>query len=327
MAVELGRKGWLGVALEATAGVPVTPAAYVPYTENTLQGKHEPIGDTAAYGIRDEQSENSTSGQKRGEGTIAVNLDTKSSPYFLYGAMGTLSTSNDGNGVYTHTFSRNNSNTPKTLSLTFDKSVTSSRELFTYSTLNSFNLSFSTDNEFAIGSAEVLSRFPVTTTSGTLATTSGTLLSFKDAEVQLGTSLSDAEGNACTKVDNFSLTVNNNAESQWRSCSNDGDVDFISVKNHMVEGEMTIYFENVTERDNFYNLTKQAAIITLTGDGIGGGLSEFVKIRIAKFRYQDNEIETGIDDLLAQTLSFTAEYSSTDSKTVDIQVRNRTATY
>jgi len=325
MAVELGRKGWLGVAKETTAGVPVTPADYIPFVSNTLQGKQESIADTAAYGIRDEQSENSKDGQKHGEGTLEINMDATNVGYFVLAAMGSQSNNSEGDGVYTHTFSRNNSNTPQTLSLTYDKSVSGSRELFTYATVSSLQLSFSTDNEFAQASAEVMSRFPVATSSGTLSTTSGSLLCFKMAEVQFGTDLTAAEAASPTKVTNFSVTINNNSDMRWRS--GDNDVSFIDVKNFMIEGEVDLFFEDTTERDNYYNNTKQAAIITLTGNGIGNDMEEFVKIRIAKMRYSDHEIETGIDDLFASTITFTGEYSSSDSKTMDVQLRNRKASY
>ena len=325
MAVELGRKGWIGVAKETTAGVPVTPADYIPYVASSLQGKHEPIADVAAYGIRDEQSENSTVGQKHGEGTVELNMDATNVGYFMLAAMGTQANNAEGGGVITHTFSRNNSNTPQSLSLTFDKSVSSSRELFTYATVSTLELSYSTDNEFAKCSAEILSKFPVTTTSGTLTTTSGSLLSFKNAQLQLGASLTAAESATPTKVTNFSVTINNNSDMHWRD--GDNDVSFVDVKNFMVEGEIDLFFENVTERDNYYNLTKRSAIITLTGNGIGNLMSEFVKVRIAKMSYRDFEVETGIDDLFATTITFTGEYSSTDTKTMDLQLRNRKASY
>lgn len=325
MAVSQGRKGWVGFAKETTPGVPVTPADYIPFVESTLQGKHEPIADMAAYGIRDEQSENSTVGQKRGEGTFSINMDPVNSGYLFLAAMGSQSNNNEGGGVYTHTFSRNNSNVPQTLSITFDKNITSSREIYTYSAVNSLEISYSTDNEFGVIAADIMSKFPVTTTSGTLSTTSGTLLSFKDAQLQFGTNLTDAEGNSQTKIRNFSMTINNNSEQYWRDGSN--DVDLIAHKNFMIEGEIQLFFEDVTERNNFYNLTKQAAIITLTGAGIGSGLNEFVKIRIPKFRYSDADIEVGIDDLMGISLSFTAEYSSADSKTIDLQLRNTKASY
>lgn len=325
MSATQGRQGWVGFATETTAGVPVTPADFIPFTESTLQGRHEPIANVAACGIRDEQSEGSREGQKKGEATFSVNMDPTNTGYLIFAAMGAQANNDETGGVYTHTFSRNNSNVPQTLSVTFDKSVANSREIYTYATVNSLEISYSTDNEFAIVSADMMSRFPVTTVSGTHTTTSGTLMSFKDAQLQLGTDLSDAEGSSQTKIRNFSMTINNNSEQYWRDGNN--DVDFIAHKNFMVEGEIQMFFEDTTERDNFYNLTKQAAIITLTGDGIGVGLNEFLKIRIPKMRYSNADIEMGIDDLIGITLSFTAEYSSVDSKTVDVQLRNRKASY
>jgi hypothetical protein len=141
----------------------------------------------------------------------------------------------------------------------------------------------------------------------------------------MGANLTEAASATPLKVKEFSLTINNNAEMVYVVGNN--DVDSIPVKNFGVAGRFALLFENTTQRDIFRNLTKRAMIVTLTGAGIGGGMSEFVKFRIAKLRFEDYTPTIGIDDLATEGIDFVGEYSSSDAKTLDIQVRNRRSSY
>jgi len=190
--------------------------------------------------------------------------------------------------------------------------------------VNSLELSF--EDGMAEVNADIISRMPVATTSGTLVTTSGTLFTFKDAEVKMGSSITDAENSPTTyKLKSFRLTIENNAEPVYVVGNN--DVDSIVVKNFKVSGEFALNFEDTTHRDIFRNLTKRAMVVTFTGNGIGGGMNEFIKIRIAKLRYEDYAPDLPIDDLATEGITFVGEYDSGESKTIDIVVRNRKSSY
>jgi len=319
----IGRRGWLNIALETTPGVPVVPSnIYIPFLECSLRERMTPIPELSARGIRDEQGENSLIGKKWGEGRIRVNLDPTLAPVLLGLAMGDFGTpQSEGSGVYTHTFARKSDNTPKTASVIFDRVV--DRLLFSYLVVNTAEVSFS--DGLAELSADCLSRFPIVSTSGTLTTTSGTLFSFRDATIKMGANLTEAEGATQMKVKDFRLTINNNAEQVYVIGNN--DVDSILVKNFGVAGHFSLLFENTTQRDIFRNLTKKAMIVTLTGAGIGGGMNEFIKFRIAKLRFEDYSPEIPIDDLATEGIDFIAEYSSSDEMTMDIKVRNRRSSY
>jgi hypothetical protein len=321
--VTIGRRGWVNIAVESSPGVPASPSdIYIPFLECSLMEKMTPIPELQARGIRDEQGESSVIGKKWGEGTLKVNLDPTLAPVLLGLAMGDFGTpTSEGSGVYTHTFARKSDNTPKTASVIFDRIV--DRMLFPYLVVNSAEISFS--DGLAEVSADCLSRFPVTSTSGTLATVSGTLFSFRNATIKMGANLTEAESATALKVREFSLTINNNAEPVYVIGNN--DVDSIPVKNFGVTGHLALLFEDTTQRDIFRNLTKKAMIVTLTGNGIGGGMYEFVKFRIAKLRFESYTPAIPIDDLATEGIDFVGEYSSSDAKTLDIQVRNRRSSY
>ena len=323
MNVVTGRLGWVGIDLETSAGVPKVPAAYLPFIECTLQGKHTPIPDTAAYGMRDAQSENSQLGRQWGEGNLRINLDPTNAPYLLGMALGDFgSPVSEGGGVFTHTLVRLNTNAPKSASVTFDR--VTDRQIFTYAVINSLELSYS--EGLAEINASLLSRAPVASTSGTLVTASGTLFTFRHASVKLGATVTAAENSATTlKLREFNLTINNNAEPQF--VSGNRDADSIIQKNFLVSGSFRLAFENTTQRDAFNNLTKQAMVVTFTGNGIGNGMSEYIKVRVYKMRFENYEVDVPIDDMVGEEISFIGEYDSTTSKTLDVVARNRKSSY
>lgn len=324
MAVKTGRLGWVGLAMESTPGAPVTPADYIPFLDCTLMEKIDVLADVSARGIRDAQPENSQLGRQWGEGSLKVNLDAKLSGYLFYGAMGSLGTVSEGGGVYTHTFSElNSSNTPKSLSVQFDRAG-QDRLCFPYAVINSLELSFS--DGYAEVTAGILSRFPAANTSGTLVTTSGFYYAFRHAQVQVGSNITNAANSATPfKIRSFQMNLNNTSEAQF--VAGNRAPDSIIHKNFEVKGSFRVAFESTTERDNFYNLTKQALIVTFAGNGIGNGMSEFVKLRFYKIRYDESQVQVPPDDYVSQEINFTAEYSSADSATMDIIARNTKSTY
>lgn len=323
MSVKTGRLGWVGVALEATPGVPVNPTDYFPFLEASLMDKQSVLADVGARGIRDEQGENSQLGKRWGEGALKINLDPTLSPYLLGMALGTFgSPVSEGSGVYTHTFTRLNSNQPKSGSIIFNR--VTDQELYPYSVINSLDVNYS--DGLAELSANILSSFPQTSVSGTLTTASGTLFSFRQAQVQFGSNMVNAQASATfQKLRSFSLTINDNAEAQF--VSGNRDVDSIIQKNFNASGSMRLAFESTTEKDNFNALVKQAMIVTFTGNGIGGGMSEYLKFRFFKLRWDDFKVEVPPNDFISQEITFVAEYDSSNSSTMDIIARNRKASY
>lgn len=321
MSVSTGRKGWVGVAVESAPGTPSNPDRYVPFLECSLMERHTPIGDVSARGIRDEQADSQV-GKRWGEGNLRINLDPTIAPTYIGAALGTFgSPSDQGSGVYEHTLSRNNSNTPKTLSHIFDR--VTDRLLFPYGVVNSLELSF--EDALAEINMNMMSKEPVTSASGTLTTTSGTLFAFRHASIGLGTAISDAEAATPLKIRSFNLTINNNSELQF--VAGNRTADSIINKNFQVTGSFRLAFENTTQRDYFTNLTKNALVVTFTGNGIGGGLSEYVKFRLYKIRVDEHTVDTPIDDYISEEISFVAEYDSDNSATMDALVQNRTSAY
>jgi len=321
MSLTQGRKGFIGLGKETTPGDPVTPTVDIPFTEQSLNAKHEPIGDVAAKGIRDGEY-GSVSGKKWGEGNFKVTVDETNIGYLLDMIFGTVSAPAAVSGdINDHTFSRNNSNTPQTYSVILDRQI--DKKLFPYAVANSMELSFS--DGLVTLSADIMSKFPVTSVSGTLTVVSGHLYAWKDALVKFGSNLTAAGNAQETQVSEFTLNIENNATPTWRSGSQEPAT--INVGTFRVYGSYKLFFESTSHLDKFRNKDYQAMIIELQGRELTTGYNEFLKFNIPKFRINESLVDTPLDDYNTITVTFEAEYDSTTSKMIDSVLRNEVASY
>lgn len=320
MSANLGRVGWLGIAIESSPGAPLNPTDYIPFTVNTLRGKHEPIADIAARGLRDQQF-NSVIGKKHGEGDVETNLDPTFAGYWFKMALGSESSSQlASTGVYDHVFTVAQNSVPVAATLMFDK--VAYREIYPYAAVNELELSVA--DELATLKMSIMSQFPATTTSGTNTTTSGIVFTFKDLTCRFGSTLAAAQVATPTKLRSLNLKISNNLEPIWRS--GNAVPDSFATKDFQVAGEFGILLESQAEVTNYYDLTKRYAIFTFTGRGIGGGYLEQVEVILHNIRVDDQPLDTGISDLLAIKSNLVAEYSTGDAKTMQVTCRNRKAT-
>lgn len=320
MSLDIGRKGWIGVGVESTYGSPVAIADYIPFTENSLKGMTEKINNEAAYGVR-EKVFDSVVGKQWSEGDITINVDSKNVGYFLYAALGSNSPSNVAGSVYDHTVSRNNSSTPKSLTVVNDRVV--DRQY--YCGIAVKTLEFEVTDALATAKSNLMGKFPITTTSGSLTTASGSVFAFKDNHFAFGSTPSAAVSATNLKPSELKVSIENNSEAVFRHGSS--NVDQIAHKEFEVKAEGTIFFENTTDRDTYYNNTKQAAAMKLTGVGIGGGYSEALTLNFYRVQMESWELETGLADFYAEKFSLVTEYDNANSKSFDAVLRNTKSSY
>lgn len=320
MSLDIGRKGWIGIGVESTYGVPVAVTDYIPFTENSLNGMSEKINNEAAYGVRDKVFD-SVVGKQWSEGDISINVDKTNIGFFLYGAMGTNTPSNVAGSVYDHTFTRNNSNTPKSFTVINDR--VTDRQYYCGIAVKS--LEFEVTDSLATAKASLMGKFPITTSSGSLTTVSGSVFAFKDNAFAFGSSVAAATSATNLKPSELKVSIENNSEAVFRHGS--ANVDQIAHKEFEAKAEGTIFFENTTDRDTYYNNSKQAAVMKLTGVGIGGGYTESLALQFYRTQMESWELETGLADFYAEKFSLVAEYDNANSKSFDAVLRNVRSSY
>jgi len=255
------------------------------------------------------------------EGDIEFIVNSTNVGYFLAGALGTVQDFSLGSSVYRHVFTRNNSNDPQFITATDDR--VKDRQLFADLAVSQFTLQVGTD--LVTSTATLVGNFPQTTTSGTKTTTSGNVFNFANAQFAFGTTISGAQSAANLKPHDFTLNINNNSEAVFAHGQNTPRS--INHKQFEATAEFSLYFENTTDRDAYYNQSKQAASFELYGAGIGGGFTESLIFNLYQTSVKTFTVETGLNDFFAEKVSLICEYENATGRTIDATLTNTKVSY
>lgn len=321
MSEKITRLGYLGLAIEATSGsAESTPDIFIPFIKNSLMGHHEPLMDISARASR-VKNNSSITGKKWGEGTVQMYLDSNNSGYLLKMALGSEARTQKSASppVHDHLMYPTVSGNGVTSATLWDyKGV--DVEQYAYASVDVCEVEINTDGIATI-SASMMSKFPSSVSAPALTTPSGTIFTWKDTTVQFGDTVQGAEGSSAIKLTNMRFTISNNIELNYRSGSEQPDT--ITTKSLEVSGSYSLFFENVTDRDRYYNLTKKSMVVTLTGAGLGtGGYTEKLTLVFKKIVLTSASIDTGLDDLFAIKCDFEAEMDQAQAGFVEATLRN-----
>lgn len=309
MAKAIGRLGYLGLALESSPGTQnTTPSVFIPYTDISLRGHHEPIeviGSTASRFVQ----RTSVVGKKWSEGDVSIDLDSVVSGYFLKMLFGNeVLTTGSPN---THNFYVTSSgNTPKTATMIFGRDT--DVEQYTYVALNELSLEVS--DGLAVMSASVMGDFPSTGVAQTPTVTSGTVFAFPNMEVRFGGTLATAASASDTTVSELSLTMSNEVEMIYQS--GQANPTALRTKGFTATGNYSVFFETETEKNEYYNLNKKAMEVKFNGI-----TNEDLKFRMPRIRLNESEVNTGIDDFFMVDTEFIVEDQVGGGGSLDSGVR------
>jgi hypothetical protein len=324
MAEKIGRLGFLGLAVEATAGTPEsTPDVFIPFTENSVRGHHEPLFGIHAKTSRIKDN-TSVAGKRWGEGSVTMYLDSINAGYLFKLALGAEARTqlSATPPVHDHLMIPTVSGNAVTAATLWDNKGVDS-EQYSYAAIDVCEVEVTNDGIATINAA-FMAKAPATVSAPALTTTSGTLYTWKDMNARFGATVAAAKAASPTKLTNFKLSIANSLELNYKSGSNQPDT--ITYGPVEVTGSYTLFFESVTDRDAYYNLTKKSMVVTLTGAGLGVGYTEQIEIVLKKITLEDIDMETGLDDLFALTANFRAEWDQDQAGFLDVTVRNGKAT-
>lgn len=124
------------------------------------------------------------------------------------------------------------------------------------------------------------------------------------------------------------ITINKNAEYDWVL----GTLEPEDVLNKQItiEGKLTLNYEDRTWRDYMLNGTNKAVgiLLTDTRDTIGSAGNPAFYLELPKCYFSEWESQRGNDDIVGQTINFTALYDISTSKVIsDCYIQNTTASY
>lgn len=296
MSRQIGRVGYLGLAIESSKGDPeASPTVYLNLTDAPkINDKHEVLPDVSGHSSRIERV-GSVKGKQWAEGSIPVNLDMVKAGYLFKLALG--QEINDGAGL--HTFYPTVSGNAVTSATLFQNKGGNLFEYFPFAVCEQLTLT-AVDNLIQL-QADIKSKIGVNESERTPTTTSGKALGFTNYTAKFGTNIADAENNSATPLNSFNLVIANNIELHHQS----GSQAFTdaTLKQVKVTGSFVKFFDDAEQRNNFVNLSKQAIVIDITV----AGSPETIKINLPKLVLDDYSPEADNDTIYMETGSFEAE--------------------
>ena len=313
-----------GFAIEGTRGtVETAPDCWYPRLSGSIEDKVEVDKIEVAQGvITDDETSRVTKTWSEGdfEGLIA---DTNFG-FILNALFGDApAPSNVETTAYDHTFEVLNNNTHQTLTI-FKKDPINTYK-FPYFMLDTFSVEFVKDQIF---------RFTMngrgkkkTTDSDTVSLTAQNYFKPSHFELKLATSQSGLGAASEVVVSRAKIDIAKGVSDdmiEW----NDGEPYFIGNGQMKVTGEIELLYTGVTEHDYVMNGTEKAIRIGAynTDVTIGATSNPEVEFDIYKARFEDLGIDESFGGLKRQTLTFTAYYDLSNSKTITCRLRNERST-
>ena len=289
----IGRRGNLGIGIEATPGTTVAMTAFVPFLACNMQGMHTPIANNSARGIRDDQL-GSVTGKQWGEGSIEVILDAETTPSFIHLFMGSYTTAA---GIL-HTMSKTATCEPLTATLYVDRKNDVLK--FPNAVVDTLEINFADD--VAKLTANFFSKFPIEENAETPTYGNLDILTWRNASVTVNNAGTTTE----YKVREFNLEVKNNAEMIFAPNSN--NLDRVVLKDFSAAGSLVVDFTNTANLLYQKDLTKLNLTVELQQGATGLLIINMPQVMIEK-----DDLATPIDDISKETLNFVAEYDGTST--------------
>jgi len=150
----------------------------------------------------------------------------------------------------------------------------------------------------------------------------------KNASVKLATTTALLGTAVATALKSFRLTINKNVES-WGELGSLDPSDVVN-KEFAVEGEMTLVFDDSTERAFVTAGTKMACAVALadTDNHISTGSTHpSLSFEMAPMSFEEFSRSGGAGDVELQTLRFAGNFGIADTKTLSAILVNGNGTY
>lgn len=311
---HISRLGALGIGVEAIAGTPVAATHWLQFTKGpTLTDKYEYENIKSARG-RVEASQGTKLMKTYGEGNVEVILDDITSVIPFGMILGSVSSASAGASIYDHTISVNNSNTPKTATVIYDR-VTDTRT-FTNAVIEKLDIKVA--DGFAEMTMALKSREGATGSASESYVTVANF-NFKDLSVKFGVDVAGATSASPTPLSGVDLSIKRTVAMAYQTGQNYPQN--FSYETLEVTGNYSLLFESTTERDKYLANTANAMILTFTNG------ANSVKITLPNVRLNNWSPSNDIDKEVSQSADFEAHYDTTAATSISAVIRNTVSSY
>lgn len=320
----IGRKAGVGFKKETTRGTAEASAGiFIPYTSLSADDVPEKIMDEASIGVLVNSVDDAV-GVKRAEISIEGKAEAISIGDILLQALGQVSSANNGDSTYTHTFSFLNDTHP---SYTLFKSdpIQSMKYALAMLSKVDFNIQL---GQYFLFTAEYIAKAGATATvSPTYATTQYNWLP-QHASVKFADTIAGLSGATaiCSRVVNLSIEKGLVTE----QCLGSQDYNDIFNGQVQISGSLELVFKTDQYRQWLMNDTKKVLRIEVDDAGtiIGSGTrTPKLQMDLYNVKVQSSPVSYEQSELATVTVEFNGYYSVSDAEIMKAYLTNTQATY
>lgn len=295
----VGRRGSLGVALEATRGTPVVPAYWIPYATLSFADKIESARENQGMGnIADSDSFYVT--MQMAEGELESQLYDSALGYILSSLLGAVPVTTGGN-PYTHTFTLSQSNQAKSLTLYWtdpDRSY-----IFPLAVVDSFQMSVEPNGivNYTVGFKSKTARNWAQQTASYTAV--GSKFLHQHVQVRLASAVGGLSAAPALSLKNLELNINRNT--MFDSVLGTVEPEDILSQPISVEGSLSLNLEDDTYRNYMLGNTYRAMEIKLLRSS-----SSSLQLQFPRVDFSEWEPDFSLDEIAKQNINFKGNYDS-----------------
>lgn len=310
---------WLGK--EATSWTQVATWHWLPKVSWYMKPIFDKSRDDGAYWVIDEAVEFQVS-REMTETQLEWVLRDDFAGLLLLSAFGTLNTT--GANPYTHAFTRKNDNAHPSMTIHWTDSVGSWYSA--YSMLDELSLTAQI-GDYVRFSALFMGKKRTSESTPTVSFGTENPFRARDVKVYFADTEVWLAWASETKVERLNLTISKNIESYQVLWSD--DVDSIFNKQFIVTGDFDALFEDTTLLGYVQNdTTKWMKIVIENGDvDLWSGTNPSITLIFTKVWFETRDQWDANNDIIRQTLWFTALYDNDEGYSAKCTLVNGTASY
>lgn len=295
----VGRRGTLGLAIEATRGTAVNPTHWVPFATMSFKDTVEEAREEQAFGkIADSDSKFVV--MKMGEGEIEAQLYDKALGVILTGLIG-AAPSTSGSDPYTHSFTVANNNQNKSVSIYW--SDPDRNDMYKLGMVDSLGLSVETSGivNYTIGFKSKTADEWTSQTSN--FTSLGSKFLHQHLSVKFAANLAGLSGATAISVKSLELNIAKNT--MFDSVMGTVEPEDILNQQLSVEGTLNLNLEDDTYRDYMLNGTYRAMEVKLSIDSEHSLTLQFPRVDFSSW-----EPDYSLNEIAKQDITFKANYDA-----------------
>lgn len=298
----VGRRGKLGVAIEATRGTPVSPTFWVPWATMSFVEKIEEAREEQAHGVIAD-SDSKYVVMKMGEGEVEAQIYDKAMGVFLTGLMGAVPVTT-GSNPYTHTYTLANTNQHKSLSLYWTDPDRS--EIYPMSMVDSFQIAVEPNGivNYTVGFKSKQAKD--WTAQSSAYTSLGSKFLHQHVQVKLAAAVGSLSGATAISLKNLELNINKNT--MFDAVMGTVEPEDILNQQLSVEGTLELNLEDDTYRDYMLAGTYRAMEIKLNN-----GSSSTLTLQFPRVDFSEWEPDRALNETTKQSINFKGNYDGANA--------------